>query len=369
MDSTCFSSADGAARALRELYRQYGYGHFRMSKFEEYDFYARNKSFLVSDSIITFTDPDGRLMALKPDVTLSIVKNAQVGAGAAQKVYYNEKVYRTEPESREFREITQTGLECVGDLGFYDVAEVVLLAAKSLDLLAKDYILDVSHLGFVSGLLDHAGADGTARGRILTAISEKNAPYMKQLCGEAGFDPAAREALLALTRLYGPLGEQLPALRALSVNAQTDAAADELERLYAVLTAAGMAGRVHLDFSIVNDMKYYNGFLFRGYVSGAPKGVLAGGCYDRLLADMGKRGRAIGFAIYLDQLERLRANAGRLDADVLLTYDETADAADIAETVQTLLKSGKRVRVQKADDGSVKAERTIHLGKEGGGCA
>ena len=38
-----------------------------MSKFEEYDFYAVNKDFLVSDSVITFTDTNGKLMALKPD--------------------------------------------------------------------------------------------------------------------------------------------------------------------------------------------------------------------------------------------------------------------------------------------------------------
>ena len=46
-----------------------------MSRFEEYDFYARNKDFLVSDRIITFTDSRGRLLALKPDVTLSIIKS------------------------------------------------------------------------------------------------------------------------------------------------------------------------------------------------------------------------------------------------------------------------------------------------------
>ena len=62
---------------LRELYESFGYSQYKMSKFEEYDLYVRNKSFLVSDHIITFTDTDGKLMALKPDVTLSIVKNSR----------------------------------------------------------------------------------------------------------------------------------------------------------------------------------------------------------------------------------------------------------------------------------------------------
>ena len=56
---------------LRKLYRENGYTQYRMSKFEEYDLYARNKDFLISDSVITFTDTNGKLMALKPDVTLN----------------------------------------------------------------------------------------------------------------------------------------------------------------------------------------------------------------------------------------------------------------------------------------------------------
>ena len=49
--------------ALREMYRRHGYQQFKMRKFEEYDLYARNKDFLVSDNIITFTDLNGKLMA------------------------------------------------------------------------------------------------------------------------------------------------------------------------------------------------------------------------------------------------------------------------------------------------------------------
>ena len=51
-----------------------------------------NKHFLLSENILTFTDTDGRLMALKPDVTLSIIKNTRDTVGALQKVYYNENL-------------------------------------------------------------------------------------------------------------------------------------------------------------------------------------------------------------------------------------------------------------------------------------
>ena len=61
--------------ALRSLYEQNGYRRYKMSKFEEYDLYANNKDILESEGIITFTDTNGKLMALKPDVTLSVIRN------------------------------------------------------------------------------------------------------------------------------------------------------------------------------------------------------------------------------------------------------------------------------------------------------
>ena len=64
IDEKLLKREERAVYALRALYRQYGYQPFKMSKFEEYDLYVRNKDFLVSDRIITFNDTNGRLMAL-----------------------------------------------------------------------------------------------------------------------------------------------------------------------------------------------------------------------------------------------------------------------------------------------------------------
>ena len=89
-----------AVFTLRSLYQSYGYAHYKMSKFEEYELYAKNKNFLISENIITFTGAGGKLMALKPDVTLSIVKNSKDTAGV-KKVYYNENVYRMSKDSHE----------------------------------------------------------------------------------------------------------------------------------------------------------------------------------------------------------------------------------------------------------------------------
>ena len=132
LDLDVVKNDERAIFELRSLYEGYGYSRYKMSKFEEYDLYVRNKDFLVSDNIITFTDTNGKLMALKPDVTLSIIKNSTDNINSVSKVYYNENVYRVSKGTHSFKEIMQVGLECIGNIDEYCIYEVLMLAAKSL---------------------------------------------------------------------------------------------------------------------------------------------------------------------------------------------------------------------------------------------
>ena len=147
------SREERLVRALRSLYSSCGYRPYRMSKFEEYDLYAENRSFLPAGGVITFTDTNGRLMALKPDVTLSIAKNLTAGPGGSVRVYYDESVYRAPDRQLGFQEITQAGLEYLGEADAYAMGEVVSLAAGSLALIEAGSVLDLSHMGFINGLI------------------------------------------------------------------------------------------------------------------------------------------------------------------------------------------------------------------------
>ena len=108
--------------------RPVSYTH--LSRFEEYGLYQKNRSFLPSEQVITFTDLDGRLLALKPDVTLSIAKNAQVEPQGCGRYYYSENVYRPSQESHTFQEIRQIGLECIGAVDDGVTAQAVSLALQ-----------------------------------------------------------------------------------------------------------------------------------------------------------------------------------------------------------------------------------------------
>lgn len=291
---------------LRTLYSGFGYTHYRMNRFEEYDLYVRNKNFLASDDIITFNDASGRLLALRPDVTLSIVKNTK-DAETPRKLYYNENVYRPSGTGHEFKERMQVGLEYIGAIGLDAMAEVITLADRSLAAIGARHSLGISHMGFLSGVLDSQPLTEQQRWDILACVSEKNVPELRRICEEGGLCPEFEDRLTRLASLYGTFPEVLDTLRALSVSGKTEEAVAELAGVYARAAELGVSGRLYLDFSIVNDLRYYSGLIFQGYVDGIPAAALSGGRYDNLMRRFGKKSGAIGFAVYLDLLERLEA--------------------------------------------------------------
>ena len=349
--------------SLRHLYEQYGFVHYKMNKFEEYDLYVSNKDFLSGDNIITFTDTNGRLLALKPDVTLSIVKNYREAAGTVQKVYYNENIYRPSKSTKTYKELMQMGLECMGDLNLYHISEVLLLAAKSLEALSDSYILDLSHLGVVRGFLKELNLQPRHEERFLSLLREKNCHGIQTLFDSLKIDDELREKAIALAAAYGNMDSVLKTLESISLNETMDRAIEELSTVCGVLEEQGF-DNVHLDFSIEGDMGYYNGFLFRGYIEGIPTGVLSGGQYDELMEKMGKSSGAIGFAINLSLLEDYETNVGSYDTDVLLLYDSSASPAALMEAVQELVEQGNTVQAQQRIPEKLKYHRLLEFDGE-----
>ena len=293
------------AFSLRSLYKNAGYKMFRMNKFEEYDFYAKNKDFLLSNNIITFTDTDGRLMALKPDVTLSIIKSSDSSDGKPVKVYYNENVYRVSGSTKSFKEIMQAGLEFIGSVSDSDVAEVITLAAKSLDAISASYVLELSNLDVVSGVLDAYSVSGALRAEILKLLGEKNYFGVIDACEREGLSGDAAEAIGKLVTVYGAPAVIRDKLVGFSLITGVKKEIDRLLYILDTLEKDGLADRICVDFSVMNDMNYYNGFAFRGFIEGIPTGILSGGQYDKLMSKMRKTSGAIGFAVYLDELSKL----------------------------------------------------------------
>ena len=296
---------------LRALYSRHGYTRFRMNKFEEYDLYSGNKEFLLSDHVLTFTDGSGKLMALKPDVTLSIVKSSRDDPEGLQKLYYHENVYRTD-KNGSYKELMQVGLECIGAVDNAAMSQVLALAVESLGTIHPEAVLNVSHLGLLEQVMDGMALPGNRRKALLDFIGEKNLHELTALCRSCGVEETAINRLCRLVQLTGTPGQVLPAARKLLAGFVDTAALDQLEAV-----TAGMGDTLRLDFSGVGDPNYYNGILFKGFVPGLPDSVLSGGQYDNLMRKMGRQANAVGFAVYVGQLQYVEGSSRQAETPML----------------------------------------------------
>lgn len=348
---------------LRALYEEYGFRQYRMGKFEPYDMYYEHKDFLKSETVITFTDTAGRLMALKPDVTMSIVKSTQPDDDS-RKLYYIENVFRMAPGSREYGEISQIGIESIGGKDLYTEAETVLLAIRTLEAISPNYILDVSHMGFVAAVFAACGFDAEERETALAALTHKNLHELMSLAERAGVSEANCALLRATSGVSDTVPQALKALRVLPLDEEMCAALDEIERVYAVLDTAGCAGRMRLDFTVVNNMDYYNGIVFRGYIENLPRAVLAGGRYDNLMRRFRKPQSALGFALYLGELTRAFTQPVHYDTDCLVIYGD-ASPETVMRAVAFLMEDGKGVRAEKTLPKNIRARRVYRLEPDG----
>ncbi len=364
LNDKIFKNEEKVAYTLRSIYSRFGYTRYKMSKFEEYDLYVRNKDFLISDGIITFTDTNGKLLALKPDVTLSIIKNSKDESGLVQKLYYDEKVYRITKGSHSFKEITQTGLECIGDIDSYDICEVLTLAVKSLQSIDKNYILDLCDAALTQAILCCVTEDTVTRKKVLNLINSKNGDEIKSMATSGEITEKAGELLLCLTKNYKCADDLKQKIESLTDNEDVLTKLDEFVKLYDILKTITKTANLRIDFSIVDDIKYYSGIVFKGYVNGIPSTVLSGGQYDNLMKKMGKNSKAIGFAVYLDVLDRLGKTDNEYDYDFVVLKDENTDPCEIIRNVEAISENGSNVIVLSKIPESIKYRGLINLKKE-----
>ena len=285
------------ALKLRNLYQSRGFQLFHLSSFEEYELYSQNKNFIREAEVITFTGGDGRIMALKPDVTLALVKNTP--ASESRKVYYYEDVYRHDRQNSEYLRIHQTGLEYIGNIGQEEELEVLQLALDSLAL-AGGGILDLSHMGLVQAIVDLFGGQ---QEQVMQALQQKSAHVFYELGQDLSSEQLA--AIEVLVTGSANFDETYTLAATVFQGTEASVALQELNTLYQTLVARQLLPdnvTVRLDFSIVNDADYYSGLLLQGFVKDVDQAVLFGGRYDHLLHKQGNPQGGIGFGLYLNHL-------------------------------------------------------------------
>ena len=275
---------------------------------EFYDVFSPENHGIPQENMYKLVDMKGRLMAVKPDLTMPIARLACTRLRdhpLPLRLYYNQNAYRINPaDSGHSDEVDQIGIEVIGVGGRRADLEALDLAIRSMESCGlNNYRIEIGHIGIFNALTARLKLDARHKEQLRELIMTKNYPALNDQMDRMK-DMQTAAALKRLPALFG--GEEvLDELKTLVDDEEIGRVVDYLRSLLADLKELGADRHISLDLGIVGRNEYYTGIVFQGYTEGIGDTVLTGGRYDTLLSDYGMDLPAIGFGIDVDAVARV----------------------------------------------------------------
>ena len=334
---------------IRKMYDSYGYKKISLPSFEEYDLYNENKDF-IDRNVLTVMSPNGKLLALRPDITLSVAKKVSKDQSLKySKIYYQENTYNL-TKYVGYEEDEQLGIELIGKESTFLDFEIINFAVKSLDIINKKSMIVLSHAGFISSVFENFDLEYEIKEEILDCINRKNShDIQKILKRNEHISENVKKLIYKIPELSGNLENIEKELLKYEINDNTKKILSELKQLNSLLMKFYKKSKIIFDFSVVKNLNYYNGIILQGYIEDFPNVILTGGRYDKLFEKFGVDTGAVGFAILTDGLKGYYKDTDKKDFEVLIAYDNS-DFEKLVEIVNDFEKKGLRVRTENIEN-------------------
>lgn len=337
---------------LVRLFLAWGYKEVITPTFEYHETLKAGAPDTADDSSFRFFDRNGRMLALRPDMTTPIARVAVMRMKEYPlplRLFYLANVFRQE-ETQAGRqcEFYQAGVELLGAGGVAADAEVVTLAVESLLAAGlTDFQVCLGQVDFISGIMSEAGLDAPTGHKVKQALIERNMVGLAELLEECRMEPGIRQLLQQLPMLHGKK-EMLQEIKGQVKNKISQAALDNLAEIYDLLEHYGIDRYVMFDLGIIRDFDYYTGMVFETYTTGLGYPICGGGRYDRMAAAFGREQPATGFAMGIERvlmaLERQGLDSSEPARSLYVGWAEGKLPQAIAE-VSRLRAGGGRVEL------------------------
>lgn len=337
---------------LTKLYTGYGYHQIAIPTFETYDSFIKNDA-ISANELFKFISRKGRVLALKPDATLSVARMAAINhhdPNEIIKLFYQTNIYRNFSGPGDVRkEITQMGVEFFGDNSPECDGEIIALAIESLLVNGvSDVQIDLGHVGFINYLLDELTISKADRAKLFELIENKNIGDIQEFLSNRHYDSKISNIILELPMLYGEPTDVFARMTKLCINQKMQDVVKNLSALFEHLRSVGLDQYVTFDLGFTSSMNYYTDLIFKVYAGnwGAP--IIDGGRYNKLSQQFGIDRPACGFAVNLlslmDYLEEHDLIHTASPAHIVLLYRES-EKKRVFELASRLREQGNMTEV------------------------
>lgn len=334
---------------LREIYINSGFLEVKSPTLEFYDVFNIENSTLPQEKIYKLIDGQGRILALRADMTTPIARI--VGTKLRDAVYplrlcYTSNVYRiNESLNGKNSEITQSGVEVIGIKDINADAEVIIMGIKSLlNCGLENFKIEIGHAEMFKALVEDANLDYEEKEKLRESIDTKNFTALHEILHEnkGKFEKSSLNVLKELPKLFGGI-EIIEKASCLTCNKRAIKALEDVRKVYEIVESIGLGEYLSVDLGMVYHIDYYTGIIFRGYTQGFGGNILSGGRYDNLIAQFGENKPATGFAIDVDGIiKSLETNGNFSDKndEKVLVYYNKQNFKEAYERAQSLREKG-----------------------------
>ena len=338
--------------AWRRVCSRFGFQEYEGPSFEHLELYTGKSGDEIVGQLYNFTDKGGRDIALRPEMTPTLARLAnQLGRNLRKPARWFSlpRLWRYEKQQRgRLREFFQLNMDILGSDNVSADAELIAAACRiceELGLKSGDVVARISSRRLISTLLDELGC--TDKPPVYLALDRREKlpreDFVKGL-GEAGL---AEDGIRRLDALFE--AKSLSEVTDLVSSDEAKAALAELETLFQLLAAHGVADWCKFDPTVVRGLAYYTGVVYELFDAGRSlRAIAGGGRYDDLLSKMGgERMPAVGFGMGDVVIAELLKDKGLLPTGIpgpdLWLVSVDGDEIRLAAVAAKLRAAGKEV--------------------------
>ncbi|MCE5221577.1 MAG: ATP phosphoribosyltransferase regulatory subunit [Clostridium sp.] len=288
-------------RDIDNIFEKWGYKEVITPTLEFYETFNYNSQTLREEDMYKFFDNRGRILVLRPDMTIPIARIVETKLKDAEfpiKLRYTSNVFRVHASLGGKRnEYTDCGVELIGIEDKKSDLEILVLALEALKKLGlNNFKLEIGNIGFFNGAFKNLDIDQENREIIAQFIEDKNLKSLDDYLGDLDIKEEYKKFFNKLPWMFGDKNI-LEEAKKLAFNDEIKENLGYLEILYSQLEALGYGENVTFDLGMVPRLNYYTGLIFRGYGEGLGNTLLRGGRYDSLIQFSNTYVPAIGFSI------------------------------------------------------------------------
>ena len=343
-------------RDIDKIFEKWGYKEVITPTLEFYETFNYNSQTLREEDMYKFFDNRGRILILRPDMTIPIARVVETKLKDAEfpiKLRYTSNVFRVHASLGGKRnEYTDCGIECIGLEDEKSDLEILVLALEALKKLGlNDFKLEIGNIGFFNGAFKNLEIDQEYKENIAQFIEDKNLKSLEDYLADLDIKDEYKTFFNKLPWMFGDK-QILEDAKKLAFNEDIKENLEYLEELYSQLDALGYGDNVTFDLGMVPRLNYYTGIIFRGYGEGVGNTLLRGGRYDNLIKSNKSYVPAIGFSIDVNSvIENVKLN-GTLNEDENLyrIYYSPKNRIEAIKKSEELINQGYTVDLLPKED-------------------